>query len=157
MPPIINPFGELQLFQSYHERFLIPTSEVKTLYSVPKTIIPAIPGKLSLPKYLTIHKPAGTVYTANGNTSILLLHYDQNSSPYTSANISVGSLLQAAESWYALVFNEQGGSWASFYNTAGSTFFNTPWKLKLDTADMTVGDGHLEVGLIYYTVPLSIF
>lgn len=146
--PHLNPFGLSQLRPTYYDRKVIPAEQVKTLFSVPITIIPVKRGYLTILDYIVLNKPAGIAYVLNGNTEIKINAVKAGGTLVPLIGIALpGFLDQAGATYYVQRYQD------SFGATIPNDLLNNSWNLKLDVADMVTGTGDLELAFIWEEIP----
>lgn len=143
---------------TFVEKIFIPPSGIKTLFTVPITLVQAPPNLIPLPKYLTIRREAGAAYTLGGGTSFIIRHKNLNG---TTRNL-ITNLLTLTN--FLSGTTEKNISRRCFFESTGIDFVGTTtdsWGAALEittdgASDPTNGDGGLDVRLIWEGIPKQI-
>jgi hypothetical protein len=134
-------FGIPGAFTWDSRKVVVASSDLKSAFSVPIDVYPAVPSAtLVLNGRVTIRKLAGTAYTLNGNTTLVL---QRGASALLNITLS-GFLDQTIErnyNWYG------GGGATVLTNSVALSAVGTSLSIKLNVADMVVGSGDLEIAL----------
>lgn len=150
--------GKVYQFQSelkqnfYLKRFL-SSAELLTLFTTPITIVPGTPGSFYIPKSVHFVKEAGTAYTLNASTRLLV-----------RVNVTtVGFATNAGfmdQTGQLTAFSQSSGDFVSYFvgfGTALITGFNgAAISITNDTANFTLGTGGLFVTVFYEQYPMVI-
>lgn len=150
--------GERLTFPTYVDRVIIPTEQVKTLFSTPLVIVPGDPRWCPVIRYFSVRKAAGIAYTLNGNTTLTFQFKNPNTTTRTTGlNWVLTNWLDQATEQFVLTRGYNGigtGNYVGASNNIDS--WGASIILALNTADMTVGDGALDVKVIWEGLPKQI-
>lgn len=125
--------------------FEISESQIRSLFSSPITLLPALAGYAHYLLGSAIYREAGTAYTLNSST---LLQFVVNGTAYTQYATSIFSGIGP----YAQVGN--GPAFQTFSVTAnGQDNANKPLTLQTNVANLSGGSGRLFVSIFWRTFP----
>src|SRR5574343_63639 len=146
----IDPFGTLSRIPNHYLAKVVSASELLGANSTPVVIVPAVPGKVVIPRYIFMNKAAGVAYDPNGNTN--LKFQTESLTIFNILNFTIAGFLdQTVATFFGFMYSGPFG----FNDTNLDPAVGNKLQIWLDTADMPTGDGDLTVEVVYEEVPFT--
>lgn len=155
MPVVLNRPSKALIKPEYYHRVVIPQASVRTLYSVPYTILPSNPDENPFLDFITIEKLAGDPYT--GSTSANLVIDAIKGGGSTAAELLSHALslgIVSGKSVFRTFYTPNDtGAYAG-----GALDFGKYYRMRLSVtgSDFNAGTGDVIVESFYTAIPRNI-